>query len=202
MSVYRDFWKQLLTTFWACMLPELEILQRTSQKWKLKIHQLSEVGFYLTHRFIWIVTLGFGVWTKFLFQKLSVISKSPTLGQFCKSFQNMEHQLCQPPPLCKKIFFDMPFLMSQECLFQRGLNFPKSQKSVPHDLCGTTTISLKCYTPYHAKSSHSFFGTLWWGIMQPCSSRGCEIPEVKVGSLKKWPLYCPSTQSNIVKCKG
>ena len=35
-SLFGDFWKKLLTTFWVSILPELEILQRTSQKWKIE----------------------------------------------------------------------------------------------------------------------------------------------------------------------
>ena len=87
-------------------------------------------------------TLGFGIWAKFLFQILSVKSKSPTRGQFYGFCWNLENQLCNPP-LCKKNFSNMPFLMSHEGVFHRGSKLAKSKKSVPHHLCGSATIPLK-----------------------------------------------------------
>ena len=52
------------------------------------------------------------------------------------------------PPLCKKNFSNMPFLMSHEGVFHRGSKLAKSKKTVPHHLCGSVTIPLKVLIYY------------------------------------------------------
>ena len=50
------------------------------------------------------------------------------------------------PPLCKKKTFNILFLMSHGGPFHRGSKLAKSQKSVPHHLCASVTMSLKALT--------------------------------------------------------
>ena len=60
-------------------------------------------------------------------------------------FVEIQKISCANPPLCKKKFSDMLFLMSHGGIFHRGSNLAKSQKSVPHHLCASATMSLKQY---------------------------------------------------------
>ena len=50
------FEKKLLTTFWVSILPELEILQRTPQKWKIE-NPLS-LGDFRAKRWIFLTAPG------------------------------------------------------------------------------------------------------------------------------------------------
>ena len=79
MDVYNVFWG-----LGQIFIQKLNCNKQKSHDWSISwvSAKFRKIKNFTSEGFLWMYTLGFGIWAKFLFQILSVKSKSPTRGQF------------------------------------------------------------------------------------------------------------------------